>query len=137
MQPILPTSTDRVSAQVLGFDANAFIFDKPSNLMNTLNINGTQTSNDTFVRNQKARAVNKTKSFFATIGAIALSTVGFFHLFRGKKGTGILSKFKLFKAKSTPKLPKSTFLNKIITGADKIKNGFINKVKGFWKSPKS
>lgn len=61
MQTVLPSSLDMASAQVLGFDATAYINNEPSTLHERLNIPNTINQSDYFMSN-KAQAPKKKKS---------------------------------------------------------------------------
>lgn len=87
MQQVLPTSLDMTSAQVLGFDATAYITDTPSTLHQRLNIPATFNASDCFVSG-KASAPKVKKNPLPTVAALLASVAGFTFLgylaFKGK-----------------------------------------------------
>lgn len=96
MQPVLPTSLDMVSANVLGFDAQAYINDTPSTLSNRLNIpNNNYLPNDQFSKEKTAHKRNKKNFDFGAALAGGLSAFGlsalFFTIFKKKANFSNLS----------------------------------------------
>ena len=84
MQPVvLPTALDRTSAQVLGFDATAYITDTPSTLHQRLNIPNTLPQGDFFGNN--LASVPKKKDHTNTI-------LGSLTIIGGALTLGILAK---------------------------------------------
>ncbi len=100
MQPVLPTNLDRASAQVLGFDASAYITDTKSTLNQRLGIPATFNSGDYLAGSLAKPQSNKKSDVPAFLsGILAAGGVGLL-TFLGLKG-----KIKLPK-KIASKLPK-------------------------------
>ena len=77
MQPVLPTSLDMVSANVLGFDAQAYIYDSPSTLSSRLNIPNNYNSGDCFSKKETRNNSSGVKLDLGTVLASSLSAIGF------------------------------------------------------------
>ncbi len=88
MQPVLPSSLDMTSANVLGFDAQAYINDTPSTLHKRLNIPGSFAAGDYFASSTAVAPKRKKSSKLAAIFAGIVSTAGLgalaFGLIKGK-----------------------------------------------------
>lgn len=126
MQPVLPTNLDRASAQVLGFDASAYITDTKSTLNQRLGIPATFNSGDYLAGSLAKPKSNKKSDIPAFLsGILAAGGVGLL-AFLGLKG-----KIKLPK-KIASKLPKMS--------GTKVKNALNTTRKFFgnlYKSVKS
>ncbi len=86
MQPVLPTNLDRASAQVLGFDAAAYITDTRSTLHERLNIPQTFNSYD-YLAGNLAKPQEKKKNNFAALISGVLAAGGLTVLtYAGLKG---------------------------------------------------
>ena len=83
---ILPSSLDNTSAQVLGFDADAYINDKPSTLYQRLNIPQSFCTGDYFTSDRATKS-NVKKGNFWSFAASILTLAGVLSLIcMGLKG---------------------------------------------------
>lgn len=122
---VLPNNTDRVSANVLGFDANAYLYGTPSTLSQKFNYNMPNAQNDCFTSSQNSKTKVKDKAIGAILGGAALA--GLF-LLAGKLNLS-LPKFKKIDTSNIDikKHTKATtgFLQKAFGGIkDAFKNSF-------------
>ena len=123
MQPVLPTNLDRASAQVLGFDAAAYITDTKSTLNQRLGIPATFNSGDYLAGSLAKPQSNKKSDVPAFIsGVLAAGGLGLL-TFLGIKG-----KIKLPK-KIASRLPKISG-TKVKNALSSAKDFFGNIFKG-------
>lgn len=127
MQPVLPTNMDRTSAQVLGFDAQAYLSDTKSTMHQRLNIPGTFNSSDYFMGSApKSKKMKKENSALQAFGAVALAAgvaiTGYFGIKKGK--------LKLPDLKGKFKFPKMDKIKGVFAPATDALKGLFDKIKG-------
>lgn len=123
MQQVLPTNLDRTSAQVLGFDADAYVNSVPSTLHQRLNIPQNFNSGDYLAGNLAKPQEKKKNKIPSAIAAIAVTVGGAVLGYLGLKK-------KMPKLETIKKSIKPFFENICISAAnfaEKIKGKFKNK----------
>lgn len=125
MPTVLPSALDRVSAQVLGFDATAYITDTKSTLHERLGFPATFNSGDYLAGNlakpSKAKKKNNIPELLAFVGSVA--------------GLGLLAFFGLKKKVKLPKglMAKLPKFNKIKNIKSKVAKTFTDGFKKLFK----